>query len=167
MSRIITPNFATPTSRTQNFLQRMARFDLYDRLELIGNEFDVMGFRTGFSLADQVLTHALITNRSDVEFVVDLDASKPKKVLESLRNITRETYAFDLKKRLSKNIEAVLVSDNVDKYIAKDKVHNLLTINPLADWTSAQLIEYVLAHEVPVDPTDMFAAQPSLKSHVA
>ena len=167
MSHIIAPNFASPTSRTKNLLQRMARFDLYDRLELIGNEFGTMGFRTSFSLADQVLTHALITNRSNVEFVIDLDASKSENVLESLCNITRETYALDFKIRLSKNIEAVLVSDNIDKYIAKDKVHNLLTINPLADWTSAQLIGYVLAHEVPVDPVDMLAAQSTLKAYVA
>ena len=167
MSRILTPNFATPNSRTKNLIQRMARFDLHDRIELIGNEFGTMGFRTGFSLADQVLTHALVTGRANVEFVIDLDAAKKKAVLESLREITRETYALELKKRLSKSVEAVLVSDNVDRYIAKDKVHNLLTINPLADWTASQLVEYILAHEVPVDPADMAAIQPELKSQVA
>ncbi len=167
MSRIIKPNFATPNSRTKNLIQRMARFDLHDRLELIGNEFGTMGFRTSFSLADQVLTHALVTSRANVEFVVDLDADKKSDVLESLRDITRETYALELKKRLSKGVEAVLVSDNVDHYIAKDKVHNLLTVNPLSDWTAKDLVEYVLAHEVPVDPADMAAIQPELKFQVA
>ena len=167
MSRIISPNFATPNSRTKNLIQRMARFDLHDRIELIGNEFGIMGFRTGFSLADQVLTHALVTGRANVEIVIDLDAAKKKDVLDSLREITRETYALEFKKRMSKGVEAVLVSDNVDQYIAKDKVHNLLTINPLADWTSAQLVEYILAHEVPVDPADMAGIQPELKTQVA
>ncbi len=167
MSRIITPNFTTPNSRTKSLIQRMARFDLHDRIELIGNEFGKMGFRTGFSLADQVLTHALVSTRANVDFVIDLDASKKANVLESLCYITRETYALDLKKRLSNGVEAVLVSDNVDRYIAKDKVHNLLTINPLADWDARELIEYVLAHEVPVDPADMLAAQPASSTQVA
>lgn len=167
MSRIIKPNFAVANTRTENLIQRMARFDLHDRLELIGNEFDRMGFRTGFSLADQVLTHALLTSQANVEFVIDLDASKQPAVMNSLCEITRETYGLDLKNRLSKGIEAVLVSGIVDKYIAKDKVHNLLTINPLADWNARDLIDYVLAHEVPVDPADIAALQPELKTQAA
>ncbi len=167
MSQIITPNFATPSPKTKNLIQRMARFDLHDRIELIGNEFGKMGFRTSFSLADQVLTHVLITNRANVEFVIDLDANKKGDVLESLRDITRETYALEFKKRLSKGVETVLVSDNVDHYIAKDKVHNLLTINPLADWTARDLVDYILAHEIPVDPADMAAIQPELNIQAA
>lgn len=167
MSRIITPNFTVPSSKTKSLIQRMARFDLHDRLELIGNEFGKMGFRTSFTLADQVLTHALVTSRANVEFVIDLDASKKSDVLESLRDITRETYALEFKNRLSKGIEAVLVSDNVDRYIAKDKVHNLLTINPLADWSARALVDYILAHEVPVDPADMAAIQPELDTQAA
>jgi len=167
MSRIVKPNFAIPDKRTENLIQRMARFDLYDRLELIGNEFGRMGLRTSFSLADQVLTHALLTSQANVEFVIDLDANKQSAVINSLREITRETYGLDLKRRLSKGVEAVLVSDNVDKYIAKDKVHNLLTINPLADWSARDLIDYVLAHEVPVDPADIAALQPELETQAA
>ncbi len=167
MSRVISPNFATPSAKTKHLIQRMARFDLHDRLELIGNEFEQTGFRTGFSLSDQVLTHALITSRAKVEFVIDLDADKNPEVLESLHSITQETYALKFDKRLSKHVAAVLVSDNVDKYIAKDKVRNLLTINPLADWSSKDLIEYVLAHEVPVDPADMLVAQPEYKIQAA
>lgn len=167
MSQIITPNFTAPNPRTKSLIQRMARFDLHDRLELIGNEFGKMGFRTSFSLADQVLTHAMISSRANVEFVVDLDATKQNTIIESLSDITRETYAIDFKKRLSTGIEAVLVSDNVDRYIDKDKVHNLLTINPLADWNTKSLVEYILAHEVPVDPADILAAQPELKTQAA
>lgn len=167
MSKLIAPNFASPSSKTKSLIQRMARFDLGDRLELIGNEFDKMGFRTGFSLADQVLTHALVTSRANVEFVIDLDVTKKTNILESLRDITRETYGLELHKRLSNDVSTVLVSDNVDKYIAKDKVRNLLTINPLADWTARQLVDYVLAHEVPVDPADMLTIQPELKAQAA
>lgn len=167
MSKVITPNFTTPNPRTKNLIQRMARFDLHDRLELIGNEFGTMGFRTSFSLADQVLSHAIISSGANVEIVVDLDATKKKDVLQSLRDITRETYAINFEKRLSKHVEAVLVSDNIEHYIAKDKVHNLLTINPLADWTTKSIIEYILAHEVPVDPADILAAQPELKTQAA
>lgn len=160
MTHVIKPNFAVPSSKTKSFIQRMARFDLHDRLELIGNEFGRMGFRTSFSLSDQVLTHALLTSRANVEFVVDLDAVKKQDVIESLKEITRETYGLDLKRRLSNGVETVLVSDNVDKYISKDKVLNLLTINPLADWSSKDLVDYILAHEVPVDPADIAALQP-------
>ncbi len=159
MTHVIKPNFAVPSSKTKSLIQRMARFDLHDRLELIGNEFGRMGFRTSFSLSDQVLSHALLTNRANVEFVVDLDAVKKQDVIESLIKITGETYGLDLKRRLSKDVATVLVSDNVDKYIAKDKVLNLLTINPLADWNSKDLVDYILAHEVPVDPADIAALQ--------
>lgn len=167
MSRIVTPNFAIPSSKTKNLIQRMARFDLHDRLELIGNEFGRMGFRTRFTLSDQVLTHALLTGRSNVEFVIDLDATKETSVIESLQEITRETYGLDLKRRLSKDVEAVLVSDDVEQYIAKDKVLNLLTINPLADWSSQDLVHYIMAHEVPVDPADIAALQPETKTQAA
>jgi len=145
MSRIVKLNFAIPDKRTENLIQRMARFDLYDRLELIGNEFGRMGLRTSFSLADQVLTHALLTSQANVEFVIDLDANKQSAVINSLREITRETYGLDLKRR----------------------VHNLLTINPLADWSARDLIDYVLAHEVPVDPADIAALQPELETQAA
>lgn len=159
MSRIVKPNFANPSSRTKQLIQRMARFDLHDRLELIGNEFGKTGFRTSFSLSDQVLTHAMLTSRANVDLVVDLDAKKDAHVLESLKNITQETYALEFMKSMSGDVEAVLVSDHLDKYIAKDKVHNLLTINPLADWNSKQLVEYILAHEVPVDAADILTIQ--------
>lgn len=167
MTHVIQPNFATPSSKTKSLIQRITRFDLHDRLELIGNEFGRMGFRTSFSLSDQVLTHALLTNRANVEFVIDLDATKKRDVIESLKEITRETYGLDLKRRLSNDVEAVLVSDNVDKYIAKDKVLNLITINPLADWSTQDLINYIMAHEVPVDPADIAALQPETKTQAA
>jgi len=92
MSRIVKPNFAVASNKTSSLIQRMARFDLHDRIELIGNEFGRMGFRTSFSLADQVLTHALLTSRANVEFVIDLDATKERDVIERLQEITRETY---------------------------------------------------------------------------
>lgn len=167
MSRIVIANFAVPNVKTENLIQRMARFDLHDRIELIGNEFGKMGFRTSFALADQVLTHALVTSRANVEFVIDLDATKQPELIKSLSDITRETYGIDLQSRLSKDVEAVLVSDNVEKYIAKDKVHPLLTINPLADWSDQDLVDYVLAHEVPVDPSDIAALQSEANIEVA
>lgn len=160
MFDILKPNFSSPAATTKNIIQRMARFDLEDRLELIGNEYGKMGFRTGFGLADQVLTHAIITSRANVDFVVDLDAKKSSSVLRSLKDITRETYALEFKSRLSDDVETVLESAQSGTYIAKDKVRNLLTINPLADWNRKALIEYILAHEVPVDPADMVAVQP-------
>lgn len=167
MSRIVKPNFAVASNKTSSLIQRMARFDLHDRIELIGNEFGRMGFRTSFSLADQVLTHALLTSRANVEFVIDLDATKERDVIERLQEITRETYGLDLKRRLSKGVEAVLVSENIDKYIAKDKVLNLLTINPLADWSASDLVNYIMAHEVPVDPADIALLQPEVKTQAA
>lgn len=160
MFDILKPNFSSPAATTKSLIQRMARFDLEDRLELIGNEYGTMGFRTGFGLADQVLTHAIITSSANVEFVVDLDATKSSGVLRSLKEITRETYALDFKAKLSDEVETVLESTQSDHYISKDKVRSLLTINPLADWNQKALVEYILAHEVPVDPADMLAAQP-------
>lgn len=159
MTRIITPNFAVANSITKNVLQRMARFDLYDRLELIGNEFGKIGFRTSFSLADQILTHALLTSHSNVEFVIDLDAVKSNNMIQSLQRITQETYGLDLKRCLSSDVKIVLTSSDVGEYSSKDKVRNLLAINPLADWDTKKLIEYVLAHEVPVDPADIHNLQ--------
>lgn len=167
MSRVLTPNFAKPSAKTKSLIQRMARFDLHDRLELIGNAFETFGLRTSFTLADQVLTHALVSSGAKVEFVVDLDATKEAHIVKSLQTLTRETYALTFNKRLSEKVETVLVSDNVDKYIAKDKVKNLITINPLADWTSRELIDYVLAHEVPVDPAEILALQPESKIQAA
>lgn len=161
MSHLITPNFVTANAKTKNLLQRMSRFDLEDRLELICNEFALVGFRSGFSLADQVLTHALIKARSNVEFVVDLDANKSADVLVSLREITRETYGLEFKQRFSSKIDAVVTSGLVEEYTSKDKVRALIAINPLADFTNRQLIEYVLAHEVPVDPAEIAALQPA------
>jgi len=160
MSHIIAPNFATANTLTKSLLQRMSRFDLHDRLELIGNEFGRIGFRSGFTLADQVLTHALVSTRSNVEFVVDLDAKKEPGVLDTLKEITRETYGLVFKRRFSSKIEVVLTADDVGEYTAKDKVRPLLAINPLADWSNGQLIEYALAHELPVDPADIRALQP-------
>ncbi len=167
MLGILKPNFTTANAKTKNLIQRMARFDLTDRLELIGNEFGKLGFRTGFSLSDQVLTHALVTTRANIEFVIDLDASKGKEALRSLQKITRETYDLEFKHRLSSGVEMVFDSNPSDRYISKDKVRNLLTINPLADWNSKALVEYVLAHEVPVDPIDILAMQPEFNSQVA
>jgi len=160
MSHILAPNFATANARTKSLLQRMSRFDLHDRVELIGNEFGKVGFRSGFTLADQVLTHALISGRSNAEFVVDLDADKDAPVLDTLKEITRETYGLSFKRRFSSKIEAVLTSGDVGEYTAKDKVRHLIAINPLADWSGQQLIEYALAHELPVDPADIHALQP-------
>lgn len=155
MFKLFSPRFVSATPRTRNLLQRMARFDLHDRLELIGNEFGTLGFRTGFTLADQVLTHALITTRSQVEYVVDLDAPKNAAMLENLKTITRETYGIRFDKRLSNDVEAVVTSYDEKQYTAADKVRDLLAINPLADWSDRQLIAYALAHEVPVDPQDI------------
>lgn len=155
MFKLLIPNFSTANSKTKNLLQRMARFDLHDRLELIGNEFGQFGFRTGFTLADQVLTHALVSERSNVEFVLDLDARKEKAVLENLKTITQETYGIHFNKRLSAEVDAVLTSDDVGQYSSKDKVRQVLAINPLSDWSTKALIEYSLAHEVPVDPQDI------------
>lgn len=159
MFKIITPNFIVANSKTKNLLQRMSRFDLHDRLELIGNEFELVGFRTSFDLADQVLTHALITSRANVEFVIDLDATKNESLLRSLQTITKETYGLDFKKRFSSKVDAVLTTGDIGDYVSKDKVRNLLAINPVADWTSKELVDYVLAHEVPVNPQDILSLQ--------
>ena len=60
MTRVVEPNFTRPDIKTKSLVQRMARFDLADRVDLIASTFATRVFRTRFSLADQVLLHALI-----------------------------------------------------------------------------------------------------------
>ncbi len=85
---------------------------------------------TEFEIRDQVMTHLLVT--AGVEFDL-LEAPSPAPERASIRSITRERYGLALKPG----------SDGVD---AKEL---------LVDWPIDALVQYVLDHEVPVDPRDM------------
>ncbi|MEM9278127.1 MAG: hypothetical protein AAGA76_06110 [Pseudomonadota bacterium] len=165
MTRVISPNFSRLDRKTRNLVQRMARFDLADRLELIENTFGRIAFRSGFTLADQVLTHALVSNKTRFETVLLAGGTRSGANHESVQNITRDLYDLKFKDGLSNDIELVLATDHPGKgeFIERDSKGTTLLVNPLADWSNEKLVEYVLAHEVPVNPEDM----PGFSSKVA
>ena len=96
MSKIIAADFTAPDAKTRNLMQRMGRFDLQDRLELICNGFDKIVFRTRFTLADQVLLHGLVAIGADVQVVDGSDKSDKNTTLKSLIAITQDAYAVKL-----------------------------------------------------------------------
>ena len=159
MTRIVEPNFARPDIKTKSMLQRMARFDLADRVDLIASTFAARVFRTSFTLADQVLLHALIKNKIDVTIVNAVGQSAKDRNLESLIGITRDLYGLEFSGEDAGEADVALVTvatgGKDGKFIGKDQASKLMTINPLADWSYDALVGYVLAHEVPVNPADM------------
>ena len=159
MPQVISPNFSKPDVKTRNLIQRMSRFDLSDRIELLENAFAKIVFRTRFSLADQVLLHALVSSRAKVSIVslIDLDCVGP--TLASLVGITKDLYGLELGSEAAKDVDLVLSNDVQSEvggeFIRPDPFGDAHRIHLLADWRRDQLVEYVLAHEVPVNPEDM------------
>jgi len=159
MPRIRKLDFKTADSKTRNLVQRMSRFDLHDRIELIANTFGNIVFRTGFSLADQVLTHALVSARLNVSFIKSDANEKPDANLASLQQITADLYGLRFDDRIDENAEIIISADEFtgkkSGYIGKDAQTMLIQVNPVSDWSYEELVQYVLDHEVPVNPADM------------
>ncbi|MEM9332896.1 MAG: hypothetical protein AAGA53_16365 [Pseudomonadota bacterium] len=167
MSQVISPNFSKPDAKTRNLIQRMRRFDLLDRIELIENTFNKIVFKTRFSLADQVLLHALISSRANVRIVSLIDLQSASSTVQSLIGITKDLYGLALEGNALSNVDLVLAVDGMNEdgteFIQSNPFDTAHRINPLADWSQEQLIDYVLAHEVPVNPDDM----PGVSKHAA
>ena len=84
---------------------------------------------TGFGLADQVMTHLLVTSGAPFDLIVrDLPADR-----DSIHAITVDRYGL------------VDVSEG----------EGLIAADLLAGWPIEALVQYVLDHEVPIDPRDM------------
>ncbi|MEO0909630.1 MAG: phosphoadenosine phosphosulfate reductase family protein [Pseudomonadota bacterium] len=157
MTKVLKHNFVNPDAKTKNLVQRLKRFDLADRLELIANTFDGLVLRTRFSLADQVLAHALVSNQIKVKFVADTKSVKAGS--DTLRKITIETYGLDFNAGEASKDDTVISSAEFSKeytdFIGQEAISKQLQVNPIIDWSYQELVDYVLAHEVPVNPADM------------
>ncbi|MDJ0614891.1 MAG: hypothetical protein QNJ29_14580 [Rhizobiaceae bacterium] len=90
---------------------------------------EVVHQSTSFELADQVLTHLLITAGVDFDLFEDGSA----RGRESIRSITSDRYGLKL-----------IFGSN-----------GLAARDLLAGWSIDALVQYVLDHEVPVDPRDI------------
>ena len=157
MTKVLKHNFVNPDAKTKNLVQRLKRFDLADRLELIANTFDGLALRTRFSLADQVLAHALVSNQIKLKFVADTSSAKPG--TDTLKKITVETYGMDFgADEVGKEgtvISSAEFSKEYTDFIGQEAISKQLQVNPVIDWSYQELVDYVLAHEVPVNPADM------------
>ena len=94
MSRIVYADFSAPDAKTRNLVERMNRFDLVERLELIQASFSNLVIRSRFSLADQVLLHALVS--SGLAFELVHTDNKGDNIEQSLVAITREAYGLQV-----------------------------------------------------------------------
>lgn len=115
MSQVISPNFSKPDAKTRNLIQRMRRFDLLDRIELIENTFNKIVFKTRFSLADQVLLHALISSRANVRIVSLIDLQSASSTVQSLIGITKDLYGLALEGNALSNVDLVLAVDGMNE----------------------------------------------------
>lgn len=84
---------------------------------------------TGFGLADQVMTHLLVTAGVPFDLIArDLPADR-----DSIRVITAERYGL----------------------AHVDEGEGLVADDLIDGWPVEALVQYVLDHEVPIDPRDM------------
>ena len=126
----------------------LAPLDLSERLQYLQQNGHKPLFRSAMTLADQVITHALVAlegGKGDVRFV---DVSSAR---ESLGRITQERYALAFEAPGADRSGIVISTDGR----LVETGGGGLRVNPVADWPVARLIAYVLDHEVPVDPGDM------------
>lgn len=99
---------------------------------------------TGYGLADQVLTHALVTTGMAFDLLPTSEGRRLERA--SVRAITHERYALSL---------------NAGRDCSDDMV--LEARDLLKGWPQDGLVQYVLDHEVPVDPVDMPGAASLLR----
>lgn len=128
----------------------LAPLDLSERLQYLQQNGHKPLFRSAMTLADQVITHALVAlegGKGDVRFV---DVSSAR---ESLGRITQERYALVFEAPGADRSGLVISTDG--RLVETGAESGGLRVNPVADWPVARLIAYVLDHEVPVDPCDM------------
>lgn len=157
MTDIIIANFNAPDALTRTMAERMSRFDLQERLEFLTNSFDNITMRTQFSLADQVLLHGLVSIGANVDFVTIAVSNNAN--TQSLIKITQDAYDVSFENNMDSATQLLLDSNiriaKKTSFAGRDAVSGVIAINPLADWSQAQLVQYVLDHEVPVNPEDM------------
>ena len=91
--------------------------------------------RTEFTLADQVLSHMLVSLGIDVHLEAKTRSAKKR---WSTARLTLERYDLKLSQ------PGLVTSADI-----------LASANLLFDWSHEDLVQYVLDHEVPVDPQDM------------
>ena len=92
---------------------------------------------SGFNLADQVLTHALVAASVPFEIAMTNEAMRPQR--QSISAITRDRYDLQFSKDDVCDADTMVLE-------AKDVLHN---------WDETALVQYVLDHEIPVDLLDM------------
>lgn len=97
--------------------------------------------KSDLGLADQVLTHALIA--AGTSFGVSGEEGSPGKSRETLASITYDRYGVEI---------GTDGSAPADAYV-------LVASDLLKHWPEDALVQYVLDHEVPVDPRDMPGAE--------
>jgi hypothetical protein len=158
-SRIAYPDFTAPDAKTRNLAERMKRFDLHDRLELLRNSFEGIVFRTRFTLADQVILHGLVSSHSRVKVLKDSENMARDAELKSLVGISREVYGLAFDEQVADEAQLLIDSrirvGRKTSFAGRDALTGLTAINPVADWSDEALVQYVLDHEVPVHPADM------------
>ena len=139
---------------------RFGDLDPFQRLSAIRAEFPEAVFVTGFSLADQAVTHMIASEHRALPIAKN-DVGDD---LASLVEITVERYdlQFEDPANLPAGFHVRVVSELPEGavpsrhgYLAMDETSGTLWINPLADWDEDRVIDHVLAHEVPVNPFDM------------
>lgn len=136
-----------PSSFFKDQPNRKANQDmlLETRLKAIAQSGRPISFVSSFSLADQILTYALISSglRDVTQFRTDMALTSAK---GSLRSITEERYAVTFETRGD--------TDGKTKS-GSPKPVRLTSSDILGDWSQSSLVAYVLDHEIPVDPFDM------------
>ncbi len=128
----------TLTERAQAILNGESAFAIKveklksDMAWLMDNVGEVVQL-TGYRLDDQVLTHALVSAGVSVVPLVRTKHSTASRA--SIAEITNDRY--DLKKTETSRTTSV----SAETF--------------LGGWSKSELVQYVLDHEVPVDPLDM------------
>ena len=150
-------DFANKYFSGQVLANKLAGLELQKRIELVTDIFGDFVLATSFSLSDQVLIHALVSNGRVPPLHCSQAITADK---ASLKAITAERY--DLKFQSSdepvvsiEKFKEPTTTQEPAKFIAIDRKNSIINIDLLADWTTEELVSYVLDHEVPVDPCDM------------
>ena len=126
----------TDSGSERNIVEFASEFDrkrerLMQRMSRLTRQEAEIVQESGFALADQVVTHALVS--AGAKRLVIEDQSQPAKA--GVREITLDRYGLKLgSSRAGLKVSASSV---------------------LKGWSNADMVQYVLDHEVPVDPADM------------
>jgi hypothetical protein len=100
---------------------------------------------SGHALEDQVLTHALVASGVPFRLVASKNIGRDR----SISTITRERYGLSMNDDRDNR-------DGMDDMVLEAR-------DLLKGWLDEALVQYVLDHEVPVDPADMPGAASLLR----